>query len=243
MNAETKAKNKTLAIEKFWKNINKTDFCWNWIGVLDKSGLPSIRSGDSEISPRRLSLELDGQIISSSDHAQPLICQNKLCVNPKHLVIGDANRFWAKVQKLSEVNGGCWVWTAAHDKDMYGLFRICENGKKIQMRAHIYSWQLYTGRPVPPSGQICHKCDHPYCVNPDHLFLGSTQDNTQDKVEKGRQSKGENHGSAKLTELQVREIRILSTQGKRRIELSKLYNVSSACISGIALYKEWKHIK
>ena len=108
---------KNKAIEKFWLNVEKTNFCWNWKGYLDKSGLPVIRLSNGiqnakvsliEFSPRRLSLELDNQIISKTERAQPLVCKNKLCVNPQHLIFGNIARFWAKVHKLNEMDG-CWI--------------------------------------------------------------------------------------------------------------------------------------
>lgn len=241
---------KEKAIEKFWNSVEKTKFCWNWTGFLDKTGLPVIRIGNGrpdgkasliEFSPRRLSIELDGKTISPSDRTQPLICKNKLCVNPSHLVYGDEARFWAKVQKLG--NNDCWVWTASQDKDMYGKFKLFENGKKIDIRAHKYSWQLFTGRPIPSGVQVCHKCDHPYCVNPAHLFIGTTQDNTQDRHEKGRDAKGEKSGAAKLTEEKVKEIRELYKNGYTQTQLSNLYDVKTSAISSIVLRKTWKHVE
>lgn len=229
-------------IEKFWSNVDQTKCCWNWTGPLEKSGLPVIRYFEGkfkECSPRRVSLEISGKIISSTDRAQPLICKNKLCVNPHHLVIGDEARFWAKVQKL---NNDCWIWTASQDKDMYGKFRIYELGKKIDIRAHVYSWQLYTGRPVPTGSQVCHKCDHPYCVNPHHLFLGTTQDNTKDRDEKGRQAKGEKQGSSKLTEEKVKEIRELHKRGISIKQLSSQFQLSWTTIAYAINGKTWRHV-
>ena len=238
-------------VEKFWASVEKTKNCWNWKGFLDKSGLPVIRMGTGikngkislkEYSPRRVSLVLAGQELDPTARAQPW-CDNKLCVNPDHLTHGDEARFWAKVQKLKEEDGGCWVWTAGQDKDMYGKFQISENGKTIYIRAHQYSWQLFTGRPCPRILQICHKCDHPWCVNPDHLFIGTTQDNTQDKVDKGRQAKGEDQGSAKLNNEKVKEIRELFATGNyTKQKLSDLFSVSRHSIYSIVLKKTWKHI-
>jgi len=238
-------------IEKFWENVQKTATCWNWIGFLGKTGLPVIRTVEPrddganhlvEFSPRRVSLELAGKTILPSDRAQPLVCQNKLCVNPAHLVCGDEARFWAKVQRLG--NDDCWIWTAGQDKDMYGKFRICEDGKKIDIRAHQYSWQLYTGRPVPKGIQVCHKCDHPYCVNPVHLFLGTVQDNTQDRDEKGRQCKGEDHHKAKLTEEKVKEIRkMFATGNYTKQYLADLFGIKRSAMSRMLLGKGWKHVE
>lgn len=230
----------TIVIDKFWEAVEKTKSCWNWIGFLDKSGLPIIRvvvSGKlKEYSSRRISLFIDGKDVSSSKQVQPLICKNKLCVNPSHLVMGDAARFWAKVQRLGDDD--CWIWIAGQDKDMYGKFLV----NKVQIRAHVYSWQLYTGRPVPPGIQVCHKCDHPYCVNPHHLFLGTNRDNTQDRHEKGRDAKGESHGNSKLTEEQVKEIRELYQSGKTITQLSRLYTTMRSNILAIVKRKQWAHI-
>lgn len=237
------------AIEKFWNNIEKTKWCWNWTGPLDKSGLPVIRLTGGivdgkqkllEFSPRRLSIELDNKTINISERVQPLVCKNKICVNPTHLVFGDEARFWAKVQKL---NNDCWIWTASQDKDMYGKFKIVKDGKKIDIRAHQYSWQLHTGRPLVKGMVICHKCDHPYCVNPDHLFLGEVIDNNRDAVSKGRNPHGETHGKSKLNEEQVKEIRELHNSGHTTTQLSKNFGVARSVIYSLVNNLTWKHIK
>jgi hypothetical protein len=238
-------------VEKFWNCVEKTSFCWNWTGFLDKKGGPVIRMSNGikngkvslkEYSPRRISLLLIGAELNPKLQVQPW-CKNRFCVNPDHLGHGDEARFWNKVQKLKEEDGGCWVWTAGQDKDMYGKFSYWNKDKLQFIRAHIYSWFLYSGR-VPPEGvQVCHKCDHPYCVNPDHLFLGTTQDNTKDRDDKNRQCKGEASPHAKLTEEKVKEIRELFATGNyTRQQLSDLFKVSTSTMSYIILRKTWKHI-
>lgn len=76
---------------------------------------------------------------------------------------------------------GCWVWTAATMGIGYGYFRV-EN--KLH-GAHRVAYELYKG-PITGDNHVLHTCDNPACVNPDHLFLGSNQDNIKDKQEKGR---------------------------------------------------------
>lgn len=232
-------------IKKFWAGVEKTKACWNWRGFTDKTGLPVIRTGGrkefQEHSPRRISLQLAGQELDPTARVQPW-CGNKLCLNPSHLAHGDEARFWAKVQKMGDDD--CWVWTAGQDKDMYGKFRLCKDGKKIDIRAHQYSWQLFAGRPAPPGARVCHKCDHPYCVNPAHLFLGTTSDNNRDRDQKGRQAKGETQGKVKLTEEKVREIRKLYATGEyTKQQLADLFSVVRSVIYGIVNNKSWKHVK
>lgn len=231
-------------ILKFWSQVEKTKSCWNWTGPLDKSGLPIIRVGGrknfQEFSSRRVSLEIDGQSLQPTKRVQPW-CRNKLCLNPSHLAHGDEARFWAKVHRSKEDE--CWVWLGGQDKNMYGKFRVCQDGKKMDIRAHRYSWFLFSDRMPPPAVEVCHTCDHPYCVNPKHLFLGTTQDNTKDRDEKGRQSKGETHHKATLTEVQVKQIRELNATGNyTQFQLSDLFGVSQTAISSIVLRKTWKHI-
>ena len=81
--------------------------------------------------------------------------------------------FWRKVQR----DDGCWMWTAGRDGDGYGSYR--------NKRAHRVAWQLTRG-PIPDGLVVCHSCDNPACVRPDHLFLGTQQDNIQDMLRKGR---------------------------------------------------------
>lgn len=78
---------------------------------------------------------------------------------------------------------GCWMWTGGVESKGYGRIHI--NGKRV--KGHQAAWILFRG-PIPEGMCICHKCDTPGCVNPDHLFLGTMADNMRDKVKKGRQS-------------------------------------------------------
>ena len=237
-------------IDKFWENIEKTPTCWNWKGKLDKSGLPNIRltiiqndgqKAYKEYSPRRISIVLSGQELDPTAHVQPW-CGNKLCLNPAHLFHGDESRFWSKVCKLSEKQGGCWVWTGGQDKDMYGRFRLCEAGKKINIMAHVYSFYLTNGF-MPGSLLVCHTCDHPYCVNPDHLFLGTPKENVQDAMKKGRHPLGETNGQAKLTNEKVKLIRELNATGDyTKQQLSDQFGVAQSVIYDVIARRRWKHV-
>ena len=133
----------------------------------------------------------------------------------------------------------CWNWKAALDKRGYGAFTYNESRRC----AHRYSYEFYKEE-IPDGLCVCHTCDNPSCVNPNHLFLGTQKDNLQDMTQKGRRTCGEDSHYAKLTENDVRQIRKLYATGKyTREQLSIMYDVSKGQIRRIVLYKLWKHIK
>lgn len=228
--------------ERFYNSIEKTTFCWNWIGTV-LEGVPSIFFHDWKCSARKVSLLLSGRDLEKGKLVLPLVCKNNLCVNPDHLVCGDEARFWSHVYKFSEANGGCWVWTASLDRYRYGQFTTCKNGIRTLHKAHVYSWELFSGLSVSQCMVVCHKCDHPWCINPDHLFLGTQKDNMRDKVEKGHQPKGETHPNAILTEEMVKSIRADYATGEFTQDfLGKRYGVNDNTIWNIVNGKTWKHL-
>ena len=89
-------------------------------------------------------------------------------------------RFWSKV---AEAPTGCWEWQAYRDPRGYGRFQI---HTKCSTLAHRTAYEMATGAEVPASLMVCHKCDNPSCVRPDHLFIGTGFDNQRDRVAKGR---------------------------------------------------------
>jgi len=109
--------------------------------------------------------------------------------------------FYAKIDKSSD----CWEWTAAKFSNGYGAFQL---GKGKTVRAHRLMWQLQNNREISSKEFVCHKCDNPSCVNPDHLFLGDALVNNLDMISKGRNRhlSGEENPMAKLTNKQSLEI-------------------------------------
>ena len=112
---------------------------------------------------------------------------------------------------------GCWNWKKSRAPWGYGL--IGEN--KHCIRAHRKSYELWKG-PIPKGLFVCHRCDNPPCCNPEHLFLGTDLDNKRDAIRKGRFPLGENRPNAKLTSVQVREIRVSSM---RVVDLAEKFKV------------------
>lgn len=126
----------------------------------------------------------------------------------------------------------CWVWIGGADKKGYG--RIGDSEGKTYVASRI-SWEIHNG-PIPYQQCVLHRCDHPRCVNPDHLFLGDYQDNSDDQVLKGRQTIGERNGMAKLTWQVVSEIR---RSDERAVDIAKRLHVSQVAISQIRSYQRW----
>jgi len=129
----------------------------------------------------------------------------------------------------------CWEWTGSISTKGYpqsGLSRY----SKVASRT---SYMVFIGK-IPKGILVCHKCDNPKCVNPDHLFLGTQQDNMNDMVEKGRSLRGEKHPKTKLNESDVRRIR--KSRYKPCI-LARKYKVSQSAIRHIQDRRTWKHVQ
>ena len=135
-----------------------------------------------------------------------------------------------------EPNSGCWIWTAAHWRTGYGRFAKTHDESVC---AHRMSYQLFCAE-IPEGKCVCHKCDNQSCVNPDHLFIGSHQDNVNDKVSKNRQAKGSKIRTLALTKNEAAAI-IKSTDSIRK--LADKYAVSYGIVWGIKNGKSYKWAK
>lgn len=147
-------------------------------------------------------------------------------------------RFWTKVEKTE----GCWLWSGATNKQGYGELGKGRRGDG-NIAAHRLSYEIAYG-PIPPAMQVLHKCDNPGCVRPDHLFLGTQKVNLEDMTAKDHRShysqKGEDNGRAKLTLIQVQEIRQRFANGDLRSLLAKEYRVRWRVIDRIVTGKSWR---
>jgi hypothetical protein len=150
--------------------------------------------------------------------------------------IGVTERFLYFCNKTSR----CWEWKGGINSTVRGIFWM--NGKTI--KAHRASWIIHNGT-IPNGMLVCHHCDNGKCVNPEHLFLGSYKDNTQDMLRKGRGNipHGESHWNSKLTKYKVSKIRDLSKNGFSQKYLALMFNVSAPNISEVVNYKIWCHEK
>lgn len=133
------------------------------------------------------------------------------------------------------INGenGCWEWNRHLLALGYAQVKVA--GK--QYRAHRLSYEYYVG-PIPAGMIVCHKCDNRKCINPEHLFVGTTQDNVDDKMRKGRfrPCKGEQSGTAKLSAAQIAAIRV---DERSQYAIAKEYGISQSNVSMIKRGVTW----
>ena len=164
-----------------------------------------------------------------------------------NLTDSDIARFWSYVNKNFS-SSRCWEWTGTKTEFGYGHFNLWRNGKTINLKSHRVSWFLSFGA-IPQGKFICHKCDNPACVNPNHLFVGTHKENMADMAKKGRNRSaiprvhGAKHPLHKLTAEQVREIKQrYSSGGISQGQLASEYGVTRARIQLVVSGKGWKYL-
>lgn len=161
---------------------------------------------------------------------------------------------------VPEPTSGCWLWTAALSNTGYGKFAIRSGRPKL---AHRVAWELYRQGQVPAGMFVCHRCDTPACVNPDHLFVGSPKDNTQDAIRKGRfrqfrilrggenpmrtkpwlAARGERANKSRITAGDVPRIRERAALGERLSAIASDFGVSFNAIRLIVKRINWRHVQ
>ena len=178
------------------------------------------------------------------------------------------DRFWRKVDKNGPVPehmphlGPCWKWTGAcktrkNGTTSYGTIR---SGKQGSAHAHRVSWEINVGAIPDDKPHVLHHCDNPRCVRPSHLWVGTHQDNMDDREAKGRRipasgsahgrhtrpecsARGERSGTAKLTDDIVRDIRRRRAAGESLIEIGLCYHIDRTHVWAICARKAWKHVE
>lgn len=146
---------------------------------------------------------------------------------------------------MPEPNSGCWLWVGASspvkgrgdEARLPYLRATTTKGVWGAVKASRFTFEAFHG-PIPAGAFVCHRCDTPMCVNPDHLFLGSQADNIADKVKKGRHPRGE-QVSTKLTLLQAREIRQRADGGETHRLIAADYDITPGMVSAIYRRERW----
>lgn len=173
----------------------------------------------------------------------------KICVQGEKT----GNRFWGKVEKQAP----CWIWRGAVDRKGFGMFSVGGSydarGKRrnSMVLAHRFSFELKFGQIPEGEGHhgtcVLHRCLNLSCVNPDHLFLGTSLDSVRHMDARGRRvcnpKVGEAHAGAKLTEKDVRAIvSRYRAGGITQKQLAVLYGVCGATVNHIFRGRLWTHL-
>lgn len=147
-----------------------------------------------------------------------------------------AERLLAKAARPDD--DACWFWRGALGGGgrAYGVVQI--DGKRYY--AHRVAYELFVG-PIPSGLHVLHRCDVPRCINPTHLFLGTQVDNNADREAKGRTARGEQTGHAKLTAVEVDEIRRRRAAGEKGVVLAREFGVRPTTICAIHKGRHWFH--
>lgn len=144
----------------------------------------------------------------------------------------DIERFHSKYTPVTEA--GCFLWMPRPLRSGYGQFYAA--GKFVG--AHRFAMTLHAG-PIPKGMFVCHKCDTPTCVNPDHLFLGTHAENHADKTLKGRSPHGTKNGRAKLTEAEVLQV---FADSRSQSAIAVAFGVSQPTVSSIKSGRVWPRV-
>jgi hypothetical protein len=145
-------------------------------------------------------------------------------------------RFILKFSTPVDVDG-CWLWTANTCSEGRGTVTVA---RETYLASRV-SYETYVGH-IGQGLRVCHSCDNPGCVRPDHLFLGTAADNSSDMVAKGRSPRGERHGSARLSATDVVAIRSARARGARVMDLAREHGMSKTQVSNICRGKRWRHV-
>lgn len=141
-------------------------------------------------------------------------------------------------EKFVVLPSGCWQWTACFQGTGYGYFSL--NSKLVT--AQRAALELYKGI-IAGDKYACHTCDNRWCVNPDHIFLGTAKDNLDDCRQKGRFTPGnhgkEHNGRAKLSNSDVAEIRRLASISTPRREILAKFPIKSSQYHRIVNNQHW----
>lgn len=128
---------------------------------------------------------------------------------------------------------GCWNWTGPTTRGGYGAFKMQQKSMAASRAAMILL------RGVDPSGMfVCHTCDNPRCINPDHLFLGTPADNAADRDAKGRTKSGPS-AQQRLTEEQAQ---FILRSSMRNVDLARRFGVSERAICDVRRGRTWRRL-
>ena len=136
------------------------------------------------------------------------------------------------------------TWSGTQNGCGYGVLSIGSRTDRTarNVKAHRLSASLWKGFKLESTLFVCHRCDNPLCINPDHLFIGTNADNCADCKVKGRFAIGVKNGANKLTPDQVSSIRMACRNGAVQAETARRFGVHKQTITNIVRRRQWKHV-
>lgn len=140
------------------------------------------------------------------------------CANPNDWTVEQRLGYASRPQE-----NGCVIWIGSKTAAGYGT--ISFGGQDCY--AHRLSWEAHNGRQIPDGHYVCHHCDTPACINPDHLFVGTPADNVADARSKGRHAHAETNGHARLSRETVRQLREQYNAGASPSRLARSVGMSA----------------
>lgn len=141
--------------------------------------------------------------------------------------------------QLEVTSSGCWEFARGRTGGGYGAFYV---GNGRCKGAHVVAYEVWKG-PVSKGMFVCHTCDNPPCCNPNHLFLGTAQDNKDDEVCKERHIRGSRNNTSKLSENNVEYIKQLLNSGESPAKIARQFNVHRNSIYYIRDGKNWSWLQ
>lgn len=145
--------------------------------------------------------------------------------------------FWSRVHRGT----GCWEWDGYRTEKGYGRLAIKTERGYRSIFSHRLSYSLHHATD-PGRLCVCHTCDNPACVRPDHLFLGSKRANNEDRTAKGRTARGEKNRHARLTRALVVELRERVRRGESRAAISRELGLPKSTIEQAVSGRTWSHV-
>jgi len=235
----------TEELNQFYSRTIKINECLEWIATGKTYLRPIFVYKNKKVSAKKYIWEhFNGKIERGFVEN---ICDNRLCVNHKHLqlIIGKSYKpitskdreldFYKNTKQVDD----CMIWTKSLDVDRYGIYSYIENGVRKTHRAHRFSYELNYG-PISPGKMIRHLCNNRSCINPKHLIEGTHAENMKDVALSDIQ-KGSNHSKAKLNEKQVLKIKKMLIENRLSYaEIAKQFSVSKETISAIKNNRSWQ---
>lgn len=239
------------------------DACWIWSAYCNHFGHGTFGYDRKSGLAHRFSYEIATNIKLNEGEIVRHKCNNAPCVNPRHLHIGTrmdnyldtlkpvedwiviVNRKDVLPHPLSETeklikrfcdsyeeldDNSCWIWKMSLSHKGYGRIQI--NGKGTY--AHRFAWILHNKEDISETIFVCHSCDNPKCVNPNHLWLGTPQQNMDDKCAKGRayyHPKGKlNFKSRKHNDELYTEAFNMYKSGMTHLQISRKTGIDRKCL-------------